>query len=142
MTRIGLVGCASQKRTRPAPARVLYVSALFRKASEYAEATCDRWYVLSAKHGLVHPDEVLAPYNVKLGTKAGPPIWDWADRVAGQLHETLAGVEDPHLVVLAGEQYRTVLRRVDYPHEVPMEGLMLGEQLRWLTTRSGGDPNV
>lgn len=37
---VGLVGCASQKLTRPTPARELYVSQLFKKASEYAELTC------------------------------------------------------------------------------------------------------
>lgn len=40
---MGLVGCASQKLKRPAPARGLYVSQLFKKASAYAELTCDRW---------------------------------------------------------------------------------------------------
>jgi hypothetical protein len=49
---VGLVGCASQKLRRPVPARELYVSQLFKKASAYAEATCDRWYVLSAMHEL------------------------------------------------------------------------------------------
>jgi hypothetical protein len=67
---VGLVGCAARKLQGPAPARELYVSQLFRKASAYAEATCDRWYILSAKHGLVHPDTVLEPYDVRLG--AGP----------------------------------------------------------------------
>ncbi len=41
-----------------------YVSQLFKKASAYAELTCDSWYVLSAKHGPVHPDEVIEPYDV------------------------------------------------------------------------------
>ncbi|MBT2549736.1 hypothetical protein J7I85_15680 [Arthrobacter sp. ISL-65] len=59
--RVGLVACASQKLQRPAPARDIYVSQLFRKASAYAEKTWDRWYVLSAKHGLVRPDTVLEP---------------------------------------------------------------------------------
>lgn len=40
---VGLVGCASQKLRRPAPARELYVSQLFRKAFAYAELTFDRW---------------------------------------------------------------------------------------------------
>ena len=31
----GLVGCASQKLKRPAPARELYVSKLFKKTSAY-----------------------------------------------------------------------------------------------------------
>lgn len=52
---VGLVGCTSQKLKRPAPARELYVSSLFKKASAFAERSCDRWYVLSAKHGLLHP---------------------------------------------------------------------------------------
>ncbi|MBT2548971.1 DUF6884 domain-containing protein [Arthrobacter sp. ISL-65] len=47
---IGLVGCASQKLQRPAPARELYVSQLIKTASAYAVLACDRWYVLSAKH--------------------------------------------------------------------------------------------
>jgi hypothetical protein len=44
---VGLVGWASQNLKRPAPARELYVSQLFKRASAYAELTCDRWYVLS-----------------------------------------------------------------------------------------------
>lgn len=58
---VGLVGCASQKLKRPVPARELYVSQLFKKASAYAELTCDRWFVLSAMHGLVHSETVLEP---------------------------------------------------------------------------------
>ena len=61
---VGLVACASQKLQRPAPARELYVSQLFKKASAYAGLTCDRWYILSAKHGLVHPDTVLEPTGI------------------------------------------------------------------------------
>lgn len=65
---VGLLGRASQKLRCPAPARELYVSPLFKKASVYAEQTCDRWYVLSAKHGLVHPDVVLELYDMRLGS--------------------------------------------------------------------------
>jgi hypothetical protein len=83
---VGLVGRASQKLQRPAPARELYVSQLFKKASAYAERTCDRWYILSAKHDLVHPDEVIEPYDVRLGTnhRTTPPIHHWCDMVQGR----------------------------------------------------------
>jgi hypothetical protein len=66
----------SQKLKRPAPAQELYVSQLFKKASAYTELTCDRWYVLSAMHGLVHPHTVLESYDMRLGThhKTSPPI--------------------------------------------------------------------
>ncbi|WP_328596834.1 riboflavin synthase, partial [Agromyces humi] len=42
---------AAQKLRRPAPARDLYVSQLFRKSSAYVEWNCDAWFILSAKHG-------------------------------------------------------------------------------------------
>lgn len=147
-TPIGLVGCASSKLSRPAPARDLYTSPLFRKASAHAEATCARWYVLSAKHGLLCPEDVVEPYNVKLGRATrnpetdAPPIHQWAQRVRDQLVDALHDVDDPHLVVLAGEQYRTILYRdLPWTYDVPMKGLGLGEQLAWLNgqaaTRTG-----
>jgi hypothetical protein len=133
MTTIGLVGCAAGKLSRPAPARELYTSQLFRKAAAYAEANSDRWYVLSAKHGLVAPDTVLEPYDMKLGHKSGPPIWEWAARVSDQLELALLGDVNVELLVLAGEQYRTCLWRNPHPARVPMEGMGIGEQLSFLT---------
>ena len=35
----------------------------FYKARTYVERTGRPWFVLSAKYGLVHPDEVIAPYD-------------------------------------------------------------------------------
>lgn len=133
MTTIGLVGCAAAKLRRPAPARELYTSQLFKKAAAYAEANSDRWYVLSAKYGVVSSEQVIAPYDAKLGTKSGPPIWDWARGVAGQLGLELLHDKDVELLVLAGEQYRTFLRFVHYPARVPMEGMGIGQQLGYLT---------
>lgn len=133
-TRVGLVACASQKLDRPAPARDLYVSQLFKKASAYAEATCDRWYILSAKHGLIRPDEVIEPYDMRLGTSTGPDVNAWADRVREQLAAKLAEVPRVTLVALAGAQYQTVLRPCQWPFEIPMKGLGIGQQLGYLTT--------
>lgn len=138
MTKIGLVGCASTKLGRAAPARELYTSALFRKASAYAERTCDQWFILSAKHGLVHPDRILEPYDMKLGRTTrdpetnAPPIHQWAQNVRSQLLETLASVEDPRLVILAGAQYETVAVHSPWPYETPLSRLMIGERLAWL----------
>jgi hypothetical protein len=134
---VGLVGCASQKLKRPAPARELYVSQLFKKASAYAELTCDRWYVLSAKHGLVHPDTILEPYDIRLGTnhRTTPPIHQWAAGVREQLAVELAGLENVKLIALAGEQYRVPVYRGAWEYEIPMKGMGIGQQLGWLTER-------
>jgi hypothetical protein len=141
---IGLVGCASQKLKRPAPARELYVSQLFKKASAYADATCDRWYVLSAKHGLVHPDTVLEPYDIRLGTnhRTTPPIHQWGARVKEQLDAELAGLENVTLIALAGEQYRIAVHNSRWPVAVPMKGLGIGQQLGWLTAQLTAERTV
>jgi hypothetical protein len=39
----------------PAPSAVLYVSAIFAERRRWAEASCGRWFILSARHGLVAP---------------------------------------------------------------------------------------
>ena len=65
---IYLVSCVGQKLKTPAPARDLYTSVWFRKARSYVESTGLPWSVLSAKHGVVHPDEVIAPYDLTLNS--------------------------------------------------------------------------
>lgn len=134
MNRIGLVSCASTKLSRPAPARELYTSPLFRKASAYAELTCESWYILSAKHGLLHPDEVVEPYDVNLATTS-PALHRWADGVRRQLATELADTPQVVLVTLAGARYQTVLRPCQWPFQIPMKGLGIGQQLGWLTTQ-------
>lgn len=56
--RVGLVGCVKSKRSQAAPE--LYVLPLFRGRRAWVKRTCDCWFVLSAKHGLVEPGRVLA----------------------------------------------------------------------------------
>src|SRR5690606_20391996 len=52
-----LIGCAKRKHPAAAPARDLYASPLFRKGRAYAEHAEVPWFILSAKHGLVAPDD-------------------------------------------------------------------------------------
>lgn len=128
---VGLVACSSQKLQRPAPARELYVSALFTKASAYVEQSCDSWYVLSAKHGLVQT--ILEPYDMRLDNRrVSPSIQSWAGTVRKQITDELDGMGDVTLIALAGKQYRSALLGSLWSVEVPMEGLGIGQQLTWL----------
>jgi hypothetical protein len=137
VTRIGLVGCSSTKLNRPAPARELYTSPLFKKASAYAEATCDRWYVLSAKYGLIPPDTELYPYDQRLVRRGhhwmSADERAWADLVERQLREALRWTPEPRLIVLAGAAYRDLLDHGQWSIEAPLRGLGIGQQLAWLT---------
>ena len=124
-----------QKQSFPAPARDLYISPWFCKSSSYVESTGQLWFVLSAEHGLVHPDEVISPYDLTLNTMPVAARRQWAIRVLTELEPYLDGVES--VVFLAGQRYREFLepslRGRGLVVSVPMEGLRIGEQLRWLT---------
>ena len=133
-----LVSSVSQKREQACAARDLYVSDWFRKARRFAEASGCPWYVLSAKHGLVAPDQVIAPYEQTLNTTRAADRRAWGERVAAQLSEAVPDLS--RVVFLAGVRYREFLapnlagRGVEV--SVPMEGLRIGEQLSWLGQHS------
>jgi endonuclease III len=132
--RVFLVSCVSSKRDAPAPARELYTSDWFRKARVCVEATGSPWFILSAEYGLVHPDAVIEPYERTLNRMAVTDRRAWARRVREQMDRMLPACEE--IVVLAGERYRELLLedlRGRAPRvSVPMAGMRIGEQLRWL----------
>jgi hypothetical protein len=132
---IALVACVAAKRNATAPARDLYTSPLFRKASAYAERHSDRWFILSALHGVVSPDDPIAPYNVTLNRMPVAERRNWSKRV---LAELLKHAPEPaHFIILAGDRYRAgllqPLRERGHTIELPLEGLTIGRQLAWLT---------
>ena len=135
-----LVSCVSKKREQPCAARDLFVSDWFRKVRRFVEASECPWYILSAKHGLVSPDQVIAPYEQTLSKTRAAERLAWGEQVAAQLASVV--LDHPFRVVfLAGERYREFL----VPHlasrgvevSVPMEGRRIGEQLRWLGQHHG-----
>jgi hypothetical protein len=132
--RIALVSCVKRKAPVATPARDLYTSDLFRKMRRYAEANADSWYILSAEHGLLHPDQVVDPYEKTLNKMRVADRMAWADRVQKQLFEILpAGSQ---VIILAGERYREnlvpFLRERGHKVSIPLEGLSFGRQLQRL----------
>ena len=129
-----LVSCVSEKQRSACAAQDLYVSTWFCKARRYVEASGCPWFVLSAEYGLVPPDQIIAPYERTLNTMRVVDRRDWANRVLGQLAEAAPGLTQ--VVFLAGQRYREFLTQHLTDREVkvsvPMEGLRIGEQLRWL----------
>lgn len=132
---IHLLSCVGKKQPVSTPARDLYISSWFRKARSYTESTGRPWFILSAKHGLVHPDELISPYDLTLNTMPIAARRQWACRVLTQLEPYLDGAGS--VVFLAGQRYREFLdpslRSRGLAVSVPMEGMRIGEQLRWLT---------
>lgn len=129
-----LVSCVSEKLDSPARAKDLYISALFTKARAFVEKTGGVWFILSAKHGLVHPEAIISPYDETLNSMGTAARRAWAKRVIEQMERELPKSEE--IVVLAGQRYREYL--MDYLAKrarvsLPLEGLRIGEQLSWLS---------
>ena len=87
---IVLITCVKTKRPRPCAAKDLYVSPLFVKQRSYAEETGVPWFILSAEHGLVVPDEWLSPYERYLPDTPAAFRSAWGIWVAARL-QVLAG---------------------------------------------------
>ena len=135
MTKIiALVSCVKTKAAEPRPARSLYTSPLFTFASTYAEKISNQWYVLSAKYGLVDPDEVIAPYEKTLNKMPISERKAWAADVLESLKDFVAPGDE--IIFLAGVRYRQdLIRQLESwgcTVSIPMEGLTFGQQLSWL----------
>lgn len=130
-----LVSCVKCKQGSPTPARELYTSPWFRGVRELVESQGAEWRILSARHGLVDPGDVIAPYERTLKAMNAVEKRRWADEVLLQLLPLASGYE--RVVIFAGEDYRELLVEplVEQGLEVdvPMAGLRQGEQLSWLS---------
>jgi hypothetical protein len=149
-----LVACGASKLDRAAPARELYTGNLFRAARAYAEAMVERfpdrysWRIVSALHGLVHPDEVIEPYEEKLTAKHAP---QWGRQVTTKIVQVyllskasvmrIPAGSSLSVVSLAPELYTTAIEdaikdaRPVPPIAIdrPLRGLGIGQQLQWLS---------
>jgi hypothetical protein len=132
---IVLVTCVKTKRSSPAPAKDLYISPLFQKQRIYAEQTGLPWFILSAEHGLVAPDEWLAPYERYLPDCPTSYRRAWGQWVAARLellHGSLngAGIEI-HASAFYASCLTPELHQLGASVHTPLSGLSLGERLAW-----------
>lgn len=101
-----LVGCVKSKQTKTVAAKDLYTSDLFLARRRFAERFGDQWFILSALHGLVDPEQSLAPYEQVLTAGESKR---WAERVFASLKPQLR--EGDRVVINAGGNYRKYLVR-------------------------------
>ncbi|WP_220388116.1 DUF6884 domain-containing protein [Ornithinimicrobium cerasi] len=130
-----LVGCVKSKRASGAPAKDLYTSNYFAKMRAYAESTGKPWYILSAEHGLVAPDEWLEPYDCYLA-KTGPAYQqEWGLKVARQLEQALGPLQGRIFDIHAGSTYvKAVDAAVSSKGAViidQLKALSIGQRLSW-----------
>jgi hypothetical protein len=130
-----LVGCVKTKQSVPARAADLYRSELFRRRRAYAESRGVPWFVISAEHGLLHPDDLVAPYDRALADQTAEYRAAWGAWVVAKLEDALGPLANRNVEVHAGSAYvdslQEPLRRRRCGLNVPLRHLRQGEQLAW-----------
>lgn len=130
-----LISRTKAKLTTPAPARDLYSSPAFQMKRRMAERDAADWLVLSAKHGIVRPNDIVEPYDETLTGMGISGRRAWADRVLPALVPVAKGYS--HVVCLAGQNYIEFLvqplTEAGIRVSLPLKGLRQGEQLSWMT---------
>ena len=140
MKTIFLISCVKSKLDKPAPAKDLYTSSLFKGYLRYVAKTKNKkklplpatTYILSAKYGLVELDQIIEPYDLTLLKMTRAEVKEWAEtKVLPKLRE-VANLKEDLFIFLAGNRYRQFLVPQIKHHHIPFIGLPIGKQLQAL----------
>jgi hypothetical protein len=132
---IAIVACGSKKLDRPASARCLYTGPYFRACLAYALklAKAKDVFIISAKYGLVGLNDVIEPYDKKLGD----PFSVTEFSLTAQAEQF--GLLKAKVIVLGGKLYIGLCRKVWPKLEAPLEGKGgLGKQIQWMKSQTDG----
>ncbi|GAA4209032.1 hypothetical protein GCM10022252_74950 [Streptosporangium oxazolinicum] len=127
-TTVVIVPCGGKKLDVPAPAGELYTGSYHRAARRAADALTTnggRVLILSALHGLVPLDQMLAPYELR----AGQPGTVSAETLRAQA--AALGIDAyAHITVLGGRAYVELAAQVWPTLTAPLAGTRgIGEQM-------------
>jgi hypothetical protein len=117
-------------------AQEAYTGALFRAARRFADIYFpERWYVLSARYGLLSPRERIANYDERLANPNDP---EKIGLLKHQLEQIVP--KETELVVLTSRVYVEWLRNSAGSRSVrvPLAGLPLFERMRLLARVCSG----
>jgi hypothetical protein len=136
---IVLVACGKQKLKTRATARTLYTGDLFLKARAWAEHNASSWFILSAKHGLLHPDAEVDPYDESLASFSTAGLLAWNEAVSRSFDFAASSIRHDQVIVLAGQRYRGwCMGRANFAF--PLQSLGIGQQKAWLKRTIQGSP--
>lgn len=139
-----LVGCVSRKEASARPAKDLYRTELFRRRRAYAEASGHLWLIISALHGVIDPEAVIEPYDVRLADLSALERGALGERIAAELEDRFGALRGCLFEVHAGDEYFAMLATALRPHGAmlrrPLRGLRIGEQLAWYGERTSPLP--
>ena len=132
MEKIVLISCVSKKLSKKSKAQDLYISPLFQYNLKYAKSLKpDKILILSAKYGLLNLDEEIEPYNETLNGMNSNEVKEWANSVLNELSK-VCDIKKDEFIFFAGDKYRKYLISHINNYKIPLKGLGIGKQLKYL----------
>ena len=107
MADIALISCVKTKNDFRTRSLELYKSPLFKKSLLHALQNNRKPLVLSAKHGLLSPDDQIDPYELTLKTFSQKEKAQWAKTVVRKLKKVVK--KNDRLFLYAGSDYANSL---------------------------------
>jgi hypothetical protein len=123
--RVVLIGSSGTTADEPCPAGEMFHSDGFARAREHARHSRLPWFVLSAKHGLLDPGEVVSPHGVQIDDQPAGYRTAWGEWVVAQLADRLqldGVVVEVHGGVDFAQPLRQPLARRGAVLEIPLPG--------------------
>jgi len=136
--KIALISCTKLKQKYKCEAQEMYLpSTLYKKILKYKNnKKYDMWFILSAKYGLLKPNQIIEPYDLSLNNQKKEYLVKWANNVYQSLNEYLIDEVD----IYAGLNYRKylipLLQTNNIKCNVPIQGMGIGQQFKYLSTEN------
>lgn len=102
-----LMSCCSKKAQKPMKAKWFYRGALFQALRALAETFDFEYLIISAKEGLVRPEQVIEPYDQQV--KTNEDVEKLRKIVIPELIEELNIIRPDCVLVVMGRMYRKVV---------------------------------
>jgi hypothetical protein len=134
--RVVLVASSGAHGPVPAPVADLFRSPSFAAARAHAVRSGHPWFVVSAKHGLLDPGDVVSPYDVQIDERSTSYRAAWGEWVVAQLGERMpldGATVEVHGGVDFAQPLRQPLSRRGAVLELPLPG-------SWRETDSAAEP--
>jgi hypothetical protein len=133
VARVLLLASSGATAAAAMPAAGLFPSPGFSRAREHAVRSGLPWFVLSAKHGLLDPEDVVGPYDVQIGDRSSGYRTAWGEWVVAHLADRVP-LEGAVVEVHGGVDFAQPLR---HPLAVRGAGLEIPLPEMWRDAEPG-----
>jgi hypothetical protein len=133
-SRVVLIASSGTTAKQPHPAATLFESPGFAAARDHAVRSGHPWFVLTAKHGLLDPGDVVGPFDVQIGDQASGYRATWGEWVVAQLASRVQlqdAVVEVHGGVDFAQPLRTPLARRGAALDIPLPVTWRGTEATW-----------